>query len=52
MNGDGHVNVLDMIRVGQHFGETGTPGWIPEDVKQDGEINVLDMIIIGQNWTG
>ncbi|HIE31699.1 MAG TPA: tandem-95 repeat protein [Methanosarcinales archaeon] len=50
VNGDGNVNVLDMIRVGQHWGETGTPGWIPEDVNKDGEINVLDMIVIGQHW--
>jgi hypothetical protein len=52
VNGDGHVNVLDMIRVGQHWGQTGSGGWIPEDVKKDGVINVLDMIIIGQHWTG
>jgi hypothetical protein len=52
MNGDGHVNVLDMIRIGQHWGQTGAPGWIPEDVKIDGVINVLDMIVIGQHWTG
>jgi hypothetical protein len=52
VDGDGNVNVLDMIRIGQHWGETGSPGWIPEDVKPDGVINVLDMIIIGQHWTG
>jgi len=52
LNGDGRVNVLDMIRVGQHQGESGQPGWIPEDVNQDGTVNVLDMVIIGQNWTG
>ena len=52
VNGDGHVNVLDLVRVGQHWGETGTPGWIPEDVKVDGVINVLDMVLIGQHWTG
>ena len=52
VNGDGSVNVLDVIRVGQHFGETGEPGWIPEDLNKDGVINVLDIIIIGQNWTG
>jgi hypothetical protein len=50
VNGDGHVNVLDMILVGQHWGETGTPGWIPEDVNKDGVIDVLDLIVIGQNW--
>ncbi|RZN35678.1 MAG: hypothetical protein EF813_08410 [Methanosarcinales archaeon] len=50
VNGDGTVDVLDMIRVGQHWEETGTSGWIPEDVNRDGVINVLDMIIIGQHW--
>ncbi len=50
VNGDGNVNVLDMIRVGQQWGKTGTPGWIPEDVNKDGEINVLDMIVIGQHF--
>jgi len=52
VNCDGHVNVLDMIRVGQHWGETGTPHWIREDVNRDGSVNVLDMIVIGQHWTG
>jgi hypothetical protein len=52
VNGDGRTNVLDMIQVGQHWGQTGSPGWIPEDAIKDGVINVLDMIIIGQHWTG
>jgi hypothetical protein len=52
VNDDGNINVLDMIRVGQHWGETGPDGWIPEDITCDGTIDVLDMILIGQNWTG
>ncbi len=52
VNDDGSVNVLDMILVGQHWGQTGDPGWIPEDINCDGQIDVLDMILIGQNWTG
>ncbi len=51
INTDGATNVLDLIRVGQHFGETGAAGWIPEDVNMDGRINVLDMILIGQHWS-
>lgn len=50
VNSDGAVNVLDMLLVGQHWGETGEAGWIREDVNEDGNINVLDMIIIGQHW--
>ncbi len=52
VNGDGHVNVLDLILVGQRLGDTGPPGWIPEDINEDGHIDVLDMILIGQHWTG
>jgi hypothetical protein len=51
VNGDTHANVLDMVLVGQHWGETGLTGWILEDTNEDGTIDVLDQIIIGQNWT-
>jgi len=51
VNQDGQVNVLDMILVEQHLGESGHPGWIAEDVNRDGFIDVLDKILIGQNWT-
>jgi hypothetical protein len=50
VNEDGCVNVLDMILVGQHFGETGPACWIREDVNCDGAINVLDVILIGQHF--
>ena len=52
VNGDEAANVLDMVLVGQHWGETGLTGWIREDANEDGAISVLDMIVIGQNWTG
>ena len=51
VNGDGVANVLDMILIGQRWGETGLSGWIKADTNKDGTINVLDMIIIGQHWT-
>jgi hypothetical protein len=49
---DGVVNVLDMITVGQQWGQTGTAGWIRQDTNHDGTVSVLDMIVIGQHWTG
>lgn len=52
LNMDGKVDVLDMILVGQKFGQAGSPGWLGEDVNKDGKIDVLDMILIGQHWTG
>ena len=52
VNDDGRVDIIDLVLLGQHWGETGTPGWIPQDVKVDDVINVLDMVVIGQHWTG
>jgi hypothetical protein len=33
VNKDGIINVLDMTSVSQHLGETGTAGWLPQDVN-------------------
>ena len=52
VNMDQNINVLDIITIGQHWGETGPPCWIPQDVNRDGVVNILDIIIIAQHWTG
>jgi hypothetical protein len=52
INGDGHIDLFDLVRIGLHWGETGTPGWIPEDVTPDGIIDLFDLVIIGINWNG
>jgi len=44
------VNVLDLILVAQAVGETGTPGWIPEDIADNGTISVLDLIDVGEHF--
>jgi Putative Ig domain len=54
VNGDHVCNITDIAMIGNHFGETGKPGWIPEDVNKDGVINVLDIVCVGnyfgQTW--
>jgi hypothetical protein len=54
VNGDHGCDVRDLILVSNHIGETGAPGWIPEDVNKDGVINVSDLISVGnhlgQTW--
>jgi hypothetical protein len=54
VNGDHVCNITDIAKIGNHFGETGTPGWIPEDVNKDGVINILDIVYVGnyfgQTW--
>jgi hypothetical protein len=50
VNGDGVVNVNDVALIGQHWLQSGSPGFIPEDVNGDGVVNVNDVAIIGQHW--
>jgi general secretion pathway protein D len=50
INEDGVVNLLDIIRVANHYGEIGAPGWIKEDVDNNGKVQVLDMSWVSSNW--
>jgi len=52
VNWDDNVNILDLILIGQWWGETGPPCWVSADVNCDGVINILDMVLVGQHWTG
>lgn len=45
INGDGVVNVLDLVFIGNSFGTTNPDA----DLNGDGTINVLDLIIVAQN---
>lgn len=51
LNGDGRVDEADIALIEAHFGETGTPGWIPEDVNRDGVVDILDVVLVGQHFT-
>ncbi len=50
VNGDGVVNVLDLVAVGQHFGETTSQPYPNYDVNMDGTVNVLDLVAVGQHF--
>jgi len=52
VNMDERVNILDIVLIGQHWGETGEPCWIAMDVNSDGIVNILDLILVAQHWTG
>lgn len=51
INGDGVVNVDDLLFVLAAWEQTGPPGWIPEDINEDGVVNVLDLLIVLANWS-
>ena len=44
VNGDGDINVLDLINLLLCFGLPAVPGCEDEDVNDDGSVNVLDLI--------
>jgi hypothetical protein len=50
LNADHVCNIGDLVILGQHWGQTGTAGWIGEDFNNDGVINVGDIVKIGTYW--
>jgi len=55
-NGDGMVDIFDISSVAIHWGETGTPGWIPADLYEDGVIDISDLSMVavkfGEQYAG
>ena len=47
VNGDGIVNILDLVLVASQFGETGET---PADVNGDGTVNVQDLVSVANAW--
>jgi hypothetical protein len=52
VNGDGKVDILDVIEFGTYFGlQKGDARWNPDaDINQDGVTNILDAIIIAEHF--
>jgi len=48
-NGDGSVDVLDLVLAGRHFGEA-PPKDQRADVNEDGIVNIFDLVLIGQHF--
>jgi hypothetical protein len=50
LNADHVCNIGDVVVIGLVWGQTGTPGWIPEDLNSDGAINIGDIVVLGLHW--
>ena len=44
VNGDGVVNILDLVSVASHFGKQGQN--LTADVNRDGIVNILDLVLV------
>ena len=44
VNGDGSVNIQDLVLVAGQLGKTGED--IPADVNRDGVVNILDLVFV------
>ena len=49
VNGDGQVNILDLVVVAQQFGQS-VPADSPADVNRDGVVNILDLVEVARHF--
>lgn len=54
VNRDGAVTIMDLVLISNQYGQSGSNGWIREDVDNNGDIEVLDMSVVsshfGEEW--
>jgi hypothetical protein len=50
LNGDGVVDVLDLLILLDSWGQCKDPGECPADLNGDGAVDVLDLLILLDNW--
>lgn len=50
VNGDGEVNILDLVRIASVFGQPISAENAVADVNGDGEINILDLVQVAQDF--
>jgi hypothetical protein len=51
VNGDGMVNIDDLLAVINAWGETGPPGSIAADVTGNGVVDIDDLLFVINNWS-
>jgi hypothetical protein len=51
INEDGSATVFDLTLISNHYNETGSPGWIREDVDNNGAIEVLDIVLSANEYS-
>ena len=50
VNADGVIDILDLVLIASHLGETPTEDQTPNpDVNGDGDINILDLVLVASH---
>ncbi|MYG08871.1 hypothetical protein F4167_20100, partial [Candidatus Poribacteria bacterium] len=50
VNADGMINILDLVVIASHFGETSTADQpLNTDVNGDGNVNILDLVLVASH---
>lgn len=44
VNNDGIYTILDNVLISVRYGQTGSQGWVREDVDNNGLINMVDLV--------
>jgi hypothetical protein len=50
INIDGHCTILDLVLISNHYGQSGSNGWIREDADNNGLIQVLDFVNLSNHY--
>jgi hypothetical protein len=50
VNIDGYCTILDLVLISNHYSQSGSNGWIREDVDNNGEIQVLDLVCVSNHY--
>ena len=48
VNGDGTVNILDLVFVAGQFGQSGDA--LKADINGDGTVNILDLVLVASHF--
>ena len=51
INNDGECTVLDQVMISLHYGKSGSPGWIREDVDNNGRIQLADILLVSKHYS-
>ena len=52
MNGDGRVNVFDLVKIITHWQENAADAGYEKDFNGDGVVDVKDLLLLLYHWTG